>query len=337
MKLSERINAFAELGDKLLNWKGSSYEEMLSNAYQQNAWFTTENTDFAIKSIINLLDKDKLIQWVNNYLISENRSTKKVGIVMAGNIPLVGFHDFLAILISGHAIQIKPSSQDEYLPKIITKMLIESNKEFSNHIEFVDILKDFDAVIATGSDNSARYFEYYFSKYPHIIRKNRTSIAIINGNETNDAYEKLGDDIFRYFGLGCRNISKIYIPENFNLEHLLPQFNKWHGVIDHHKYANNYDYNRSIFLLNQTIHLDTGFLLLTESQDLVSPLSVLYYEKYTNQEELNSKIKEIDHKLQCVVSQENTFAQKISFGETQKPTLWDYADNVDTMDFLANL
>jgi hypothetical protein len=180
-------------------------------------------------------------------------------------------------------------------------------------------------VIATGSDNTARYFEYYFRTKPHIIRKNRSSIAVLTGNETDDQLIALGKDVFSYFGLGCRNVSKLVVPEGYDFTRPLRLWEVYHDVSNHHKYVNNYDYNKSILLINGTHHFDNGFALLTPNEALVSPISVLYY---ATSADLASD------KIQCIVG---SGANYIPFGTTQEPTLTDYADNVDTLKFLTGL
>jgi hypothetical protein len=249
---------------------------------------------------------------------------------MAGNIPLVGFHDFLTVLISGNNLIAKTSSKDPDLILFISKILAGINPEFTRMIHFTDgTLKGFDAVIATGSDNSARYFEYYFGKYPHIIRKNRNSIAIIDGSESDDDLKALGDDIFSYFGLGCRNVSKIYIPEGYDLNRMTCCWSSFEPLRHHSKYANNYDFSKAVFIVNREEFSDTGFLLMKESTSLSSPVAVLYFECYPSNENLNIITETISEKIQCIAGNEHT-----PFGRTQSPQLWDYADKVDTMEFL---
>ena len=336
MKLSERIDAFNKLGNRLNNLSNEDSEKLLEEAQYKNPWFVTENVEYTLNHIINSLKKENLENWLNPYDLEEVNG-KKVGVVMAGNLPFVGFHDYLSVLISGHHLLAKLSHQDDFLPKKMTEYLLEVSPGFEDKIKFVDRLNDFDAVIATGSDNTSRYFEYYFSKYPHIIRKNRTSVAVISGEEDNDIFKDLGEDIFRYFGLGCRNVSKMYLPENFPIQNIIEKWDHWKEIINHHKYANNYDYNKAVFLMNQTHHLDNGFCLLQENSDLFSPLSVIYYEYYQNPKDLNDKLIYWREKIQCIVSDNAWYPESIRFGMAQKPALWDYADNIDTMKFLADI
>jgi hypothetical protein len=256
---------------------------------------------------------------------------------MAGNIPLVGFHDFLSVLISGNKALVKLSSNDTILLPYLTKVLFSIEPEFEDLIEFTDEkFIDFDGVIATGSNNTARYFEYYFGKYPNIIRKNRNSVAVLTGNESTEQLELLANDIFRYFGLGCRNVSKIYIPEDYNFDPFFKAMYSWRHVINQNKYMNNYDYNKAVYLMSNIPLLDNEFMLLKEDKSLSSPISILYYEYYSSMEELTSLIEVSREQIQCVVS-ECGMPGEVPFGTTQSPSLWDYADGVDTMEFLLNL
>jgi hypothetical protein len=256
---------------------------------------------------------------------------------MAGNIPLVGFHDFLSVLISGHFLLAKLSSDDDVLMRKLANMLVAIEPAFANNFEFVDLLKEADAIIATGSDNTARYFEYYFSKRPHIIRKNRTSVGILTGHEETEDLRNLGEDIFRYYGLGCRNVSKVFVPEGYTFDKLFEANEHRQNILEHHKYHNNYDYNKSILLVNREPHFDNGFLLITPSQQLVSPISVLFYETFSSLHDLRAKLTAVKDKLQCVVSAHGWLEGSIPFGQAQCPMVWDYADGVDTLNFLQKL
>jgi Acyl-CoA reductase (LuxC). len=285
----------------------------------------------ALKGITKLLNPTSLVPWASSYHFGE---TKSVGVAMAGNIPLVGFHDFLCVLMAGHRIHIKMSSQDSVLLQFIMDELVKIQPDFSDRIVIADKLKNLDAVIATGSDNTARYFEYYFRNIPHIIRKNRSSCAIIMGEEPQDELKKLSVDVFSYFGLGCRNVAKVFVPAGYKVTLLLDAWADLKDIIHHHKYANNYDYQKSILLVNQVPFYDNGFVLLTANSQLVSPISVLYYEDYNDLEDLNTKIKSIEAKTQCIVSANGWFQGSERFGEAQFPSLTDYADQIDTMSFL---
>ena len=307
----------------------------ITSAKTYNGWFEQKQVRRALGALSGWLKPDVLKEWSAKYKWSDGPKT--VAIVMAGNIPLVGFHDFVCTLLSGHHIIVKLSSEDKVLLPLIVKMLINLNPIFGQLISFTQSrMKDFDAVIATGSDNTSRYFNYYFSKYPHIIRKNRNSVAILSGNETKEELYSLGDDVFAYYGLGCRNVSKLYVPTEYNFEMLFEAFYKFKDVIDNKKYANNFDYYRALFLMGGNEMLENGFLLLREDLSLSSPISMLHYEFYDDLDDLKEHLIAKSNQIQCVVSTfdiENSF----DFGQAQIPAIDDYADGVDTMEFLMNL
>jgi hypothetical protein len=334
MRIDERIASFEKLGNYLSAIDEGTKQQLIVKAGNENAWFTPESIQLALGGVIGYLQGKDLKDWVSKYKLTPE-SKKVVAIVMAGNIPLVGFHDFLSVLISGHSVQLKLSSKDSTLIRFIIEKLVDLEPRFEARIEIVERLKNFDAVIATGSDNSARYFHYYFGKYKHIIRKNRTSCAVVTGKETIEELTQLGRDVFQYFGLGCRNVSKIFLPKNYDIIHLLNTWAPYSWVMNHHKYHNNYEYQKSILLVNSVPHLDSGFLLLQESEKLVSPISVLFYEYYDDEGDLALKLNEAKDKLQCVVGK--ITADAIPFGQAQSPRLWDYADQIDTLKFLENL
>lgn len=332
MNTQERIFLMAQLGDYLLN-NDAPLKDVKQNAERENPWFVPESIDLAIKNIsTDLLKKDLLEKWAALYNIPyENKINKTVGIVMAGNIPLVGFHDLLCVFISGHKAIIKPSSKDIVLVKHITDKLEEWNNETKQYISFAENLKGCDAYIATGSNNSGRYFEYYFGKYPHIIRRNRTSVAVLEGNETREELDLLADDIQLYFGLGCRNVTKLYVPEGYDFIPLLTALKKYDDYFSFHKYKNNYDYQLALLLLNNKKYLSTGALLLSENASLFSPVSEVHYEYYKNKNEVIASL--INNKdVQCIIGKD-----LIPFGQSQNPRLTDYADGVDTMQFLCGL
>jgi len=339
MLIQDRINAFSSLGKTLAEKLGNgSLDAIINRAYNENKWFTPENIQYALQSIIrNYLDEGKIKKWLSAYSLPEDHIPMKIGLVPAGNIPLVGWHDIMCILISGNGAQIKLSAKDKVLPELLLRELIAIAPEFERHIEYVNQLKGFDAIIATGSNNTSRYFEYYFGKYPHIIRANRNSAAILEGNETEEDLHNLGKDVFTYFGLGCRNVSMLYIPEGYNFEKMFTAFNEWDWLFNNHKYRNNYDYNKSLFLLNKEPHLDNGFLLLKESQQPASAVATLHYSHYSSFDQLQEIIHPQRSKFQCLVGKQDLSYSEISFGKTQEPELWDYADNIDTMDFLLRL
>jgi hypothetical protein len=256
---------------------------------------------------------------------------------MAGNIPLVGFHDMLCVLISGHIFLGKMSSKDDQILKTIAEILIAINPEFNELINFTDKLSNFDAIIATGSNNTSRYFESFFKNYPHIIRKNRNSIAILNGKETQDELYKLADDIFLYFGLGCRNISKLFVPKEYNFDNFLDAIKHYQNIITNKKYFNNYKYNKSILQINKTPHIDNGFMLLKEDYAISSPISTIYYKEYINILDLKKIVNQSLDNIQCIVTNNNHFNNAVKFGQAQKPELWDYSDNVDTLNFMIQI
>jgi hypothetical protein len=338
MTLNERIESFSELGKILrdsLESKKTSYssdlDNLIKNQQFRNAWFTPENVIMAIKAIADELSIENLKKWTDQYTIPDSdENNMNIGIVMAGNIPLAGFHDFLTVLITGHSLTAKTSSKDPDLIKFISNILCSINPEFKNRILITDgLLKDFDAVIATGSDNSSRYFEYYFGKYPHIIRKNRNSIAIIDGRETEEELIRLGSDVFSYFGLGCRSVSKIYLPIGYDVVKLTHNWVEFNQAINHNKYANNYDYSKAVFIVNKDEFIDSGYLLLKKSAGISSPVAVLYYDFYDSLITLYAEVEKHRSKIQCIVSRND-----IPFGRAQLPHLWDYADGTDTVDFL---
>lgn len=332
MTLEQRISAFVKLGNHLSHLSDEAFETLALNARNENPWFTAENVKRSLTGITQYLQEDKLRKWTSAYTLNPAKP-KEVALVLAGNIPLVGFHDLLCVLISGHHAQVKLSSKDSKLIQYLIKHLIWLEPAFEQAIIVKENkLENFDAVIATGSDNSARYFEYYFGKYPNIIRKNRSSCVILTGNESVEEIDALGEDIFSYFGLGCRNVSKAFVPKGYDLAKILSRWEAYKDIIHHHKYCNNYDYQKSILLVNLIPFLDNGFILLQENQKLVSPISVLYYEYYTDQLDLENKLKEYSEKIQCIVGTQKPAT--LPFGSAQYPEVWDYADNVDTLKFL---
>lgn len=346
MKIDHRIEAFSTLGGVLEQigkekaFKADShdlesFEQAFDKALASNAWFTPESVFSMLQSIGESMKTEELARWTKMYDLDAMQEPKCIAVVMAGNIPAVGFHDFLSVLMAGHTIQAKLSSDDKFLIPAIADLLIRIEPAFSDKISFTDEkIKDFDAVIATGSNNTSRYFNYYFGKYPHIIRKNRHALAVLTGNETVAELKALGDDIFMYYGLGCRNISRLFVPEGYDLKTFFEAIEEFSSVGDHHKYRNNYDYNKSVYLINGDPHFDNGFLLLKEDHAMTSPVSVLHYERYQSAEELNAFIAGNTENIQCVVSVSDDIPQGIPPGTAQYPNLWDYADGVDTMEFL---
>ena len=352
MSQSEIKSSFIELGNFLRqfsedgNVKSVSvlqndllfddFANLITLSQSHNGWFTPEHVLFSIQSWAKALTEDNLNQWLSNYDFSKIEP-KKVGLVLAGNIPLVGFHDFLSVLISGHDVLVKTSSNDQHLLKFLAKYLIAIQPELNSKITFVEgKLEGFDAVIATGSNNTARYFEFYFKDKPSIIRKNRNSVAVLNGTETFEDLVGLGEDIFRYFGLGCRNVSKLFVPKGYNFDNFFKAMYEYRDVIQYEKYANNYDYNKAVFLMSNFQLLDNEFLTIKEDVSYASPISSVFYEFYENLEEIKSRLNADAEQIQCVVSN-NLIENSVAFGQTQQPKLWDYADNVDTLAFLNSL
>ena len=336
--LFDRISAFVQLGIRISNLSEEEKFPIFRQAENQNAWFTQRSIEQALEGIRLMLDAQALEKWLSSYKFFNPRSPKQVGLMLSGNIPAVGFHDLLSVLIAGHTACVKLSSQDAALPLWLIQELKSIEPRFSDRIQIEEMLKNKQAYIATGSDNSARYFNYYFGKYPHLIRSNRTSVAILQGDESTADLQALGADIFDYFGLGCRNVSKVFVKNQGQLTDLLDALESFASVANHHKYFNNYEYNKSIYLVNGTPHLDNGFLLLKESADLVSPIGVLFYEIYEDDLELQSKLLTLASQIQCVVGSSSLgIPGIIPFGQTQCPAPWDYADGVDTLQFLSEL
>lgn len=345
MTQHEYINAFTALGTFLSQFRETNnsnepeqadFENLILGSAHFNGWFVEENVRSAVAGIAHMLEKDKLEKWLASYTFTENVNPKRVGVIMAGNIPIVGFHDFLCVLISGNTCVAKLSSQDNRLLKAVAAKLVAIEPRFKDRIIFEDgKLENIDSVIATGSNNTSRYFEYYFGKYPNIIRKNRNSVAVLTGDETPEQLIKLGDDIFMYFGLGCRNVSKLYVPEGYNFDNFFNAMESRKKIVFHSKYANNYDYNKAILLVGKQLHFDNGFLLLKEDEALSTPVSRLNYSFYKDINAVKAELETRKNEIQCVVSANpSQFNSGVSFGESQKPELWDYADGVDTMQFL---
>ena len=347
MNLNDRIELVSELGQFFKKYLDTNYdntnddkliafEKTIQQGKLNNPWFTDQNMKVNLSYWAEKLNKYDLTQWMNNY-DTMNVSSKSVAIIMAGNIPLVGFHDFLSVFLCGHNSIIKLSSNDKHILPFLTNLMISINNELSKKIIYIEgKLQGYDAVIATGSNNTSRYFEYYFKNKKSIIRKNRNSIAVLDGSENEDDLSLLGDDIFTYFGLGCRSISKLYVPENYCFDLFFNSIFKWNDLINSHKYANNYDYNKAIYLMSEYKFLDNGFFIIKEGSELHSPISTINYEFYNDISTLKQKIKDDEKDIQCIVS--NTeIENKINFGETQKPSLSQYADNIDVVEFLLTI
>lgn len=349
--MENRIKAIASLGNFLSQFQTDgmvkkdnvlhndlffdAFKMQIDRAVEFNGWFTKDNVLHAFYNWSKILNKSNLEQWVSSYYLN-NTVPKHIAVIMAGNIPLVGFHDFLSVLVSGHRLLVKQSSSDSYFLPLIAKYLEKTAPEFLGKISFTeDKLQNFDAVIATGSNNTARYFDYYFGKHPNIIRQNRNSVAILTGNESQQDLFLLGEDIFRYFGLGCRSVSKICIPKGYDFDAFFKAILPYHEVIHYKKYENNYDYNKAVYLMSQFKILENGFLMLKEDNSYASPIATLFYETYEDLAQLEQKLEADKDAIQCMVG--NVFSDCIAFGSTQKPQLWDYADGVDTLRFLEGL
>jgi hypothetical protein len=340
MTLTERINILDQLGKRLLAPEIELHEAVLRMTANNNAWFTIENQKKAIYEIAtHFLNKEKLENWVKNYVFTDGSAPKRVGLVLAGNIPLVGFHDILCIFISGNISKIKLSDKDPFWLPYILGIMKDIDSNIADYFEITEgFLKNFDAVIATGSNNSARYFESYFGKYPHIIRKNRNAVAILRGSETAVNLALLGEDVFTYFGLGCRNVSKVFVPRYYNFHPLLEAFHEYRDIVNHDKYKNNFDYNFTLLILNKIKHEANGCILMREAAEIASPIAVLYFEYYDDLTDLKINLWQKRDEIQLIVAKEKVEGMPtFYFGEAQKPSLSDYADGVDTMKFLLSL
>ena len=331
MNLEERITIMGKLGRYLME-NDDKLNKVKQKAYQKNKWFTEEFINYSFKNISeNYLDEQILKNWVSYYHIDDNIQSQNIGVVMAGNIPLVGFHDFLSVFIAGHQQFIKLSDKDDVLPAHIFNKLKEWNPKISSLIMTSELLKDCDAYIATGSNNSARYFHHYFGKYPSVIRNNKTSVAVLSGDETREQLSSLADDVYFYFGLGCRNVTKLLVPENYNFEMLLSAFKKYDYFADLTKYRNNYDYNLALLIMNNKYYMANESIILSENENIFSPVSVLHYSFYPNENNLFEQLKN-DENIQCIVGK-----GYVPFGKAQRPRIFDYADGIDTMEFLLSL
>lgn len=352
MTLETKKNVFVELGKFLNQFSENNtvkkntilgndlffndFIDLIKLSQSHNGWYTPEQVYFSIRSWSEALTEENLNQWLSAYDFQIAES-KNIALILAGNIPLVGFHDFLSVLITGHKVLIKTSSNDQHLLPFLAKYIIAIEPELANSIHFVDgKLENFDAVIATGSNNTARYFEYYFKDKPSIIRKSRNSVAVLTGKETKEQLTALGEDIFRYFGLGCRNVSKLFVPKDYSFVAFFEAIFEYQDVVHYEKYANNYDYNKAVFLMSNFKLLDNGFLTLKEDKSHASPISSVFYEYYTTSNDLQIRLQSESEQIQCVVS-DSVIENSIDFGQTQKPALWDYADNVDTISFLLTI
>lgn len=331
--LKNFVEILTELGNQFSAAQNNpEWIKCTSDAYMYNPWFSLEQQAIAFNSWSEALKTEKVETWIKD--IKPSTEPKKVGIIMAGNIPMVGLHDLLCVLISGNNAVVKLSSQDETLMKRVIQSLIEIEPLLESRITITERLNGLDGLIATGSNNSARYFEYYFKNVPHIIRKNRNSVAVITGNETEEEKYNLGKDIFTYYGMGCRNVTHLFLPKDYDLVNLIPSFHAFEEVVNHNKYANNYTYHKAILLMNLTPHIDTGYLLMREDAKIYAPVSILNYTYYDNESHLQNMLDDEKNNIQCICGTDTKY---IPFGKSQFPELTDYADGVNTFEFLANI
>ncbi|HNQ68584.1 MAG TPA: hypothetical protein PKN32_09405 [Bacteroidales bacterium] len=341
MRLRERVEILHTLGKELEDiLKNPDLHNFpgYKNIYESNLWFTEEFVKFALTEWSYNLNLTQLNEWLSNYNISDNKNHKTLGIVMAGNIPLVGFHDLICGFLCGLKLKIKVSSKDKCLTEwIIERINSKIQDDESKIIMLKDFLSDFDAVIATGSNNTNRYFEYYFSDYPKILRKNRNSVAILSGTETEKYLENLADDIFVYFGLGCRNVSKIYVPESYDFNLLAKAFLKYSYLKDHAKYGNNLEYQYAIISMNKILHVNYENLFLVENKSFAAPIGIVNFEYYRDIKNVENELTEKAEELQCVVTNNKDFKGALQFGQTQHPLLNNYADNIDTIEFILKV
>jgi len=346
MHYKQRLDAIVFLGEILRTRNAENWSAEITKAYQENQWFTPENQLKAFKGLGDMLTEENITKWMEKYQLPENNSSKKIGLIMAGNIPLVGLHDLVCCILAGHSVVVKMSSDDKILLPALLKLLEEKFPQINAMIEMVDKLTTYDAVVATGSNNTATHFEYYFKHVPLLIRKNKHSVAILNGEETEQDFLKLGDDLFSYFGLGCRNVSKLYVPKNFDYPLFYRSIECFTDIKNHNKYANNHTYHKAINLMNLVKIYDNDFLILNESTQVSTPVAVCHYEFYEDEKQLNELLERDARYIQCMVTSEsNTFkvqnkelaSRSFKFGQAQSPKPWDYADGVDTLAWLINL
>lgn len=332
MRLEQRVDLLERLREYMVS-DTDEWREIINRAHRENGWFIPEFIQLSIENITNnYLHPDQIHSLIKHYNIpSELPAEKTVGLVLAGNIPLVGFHDFLSVFLSGHRQMIKPSSKDSVLLNHLANLLYNWDDEVRTLVTFSDMLKGADAYIATGSNTTSRYFDYYFKKYPHIIRRNRTSVAILSGDETPEELSALADDVYQYFGLGCRNVTKINVPEGYDFVPLLDSFNKYHHLADHNKYRNNYDYQLALLIINKQYYMTNGSIILREDPSPFSAISRLNFEYYSDRQKV---VEDLAHNpdIQCVVGRDN-----VPFGNAQRPFITDYADGIDTLQFLLAL
>jgi len=337
LNFPSRLQTFQKLGEQISNLLQTGFfDAVIKQQSIENKWFTEENGCFALTAIANMLDKkscEAFFQKYQNYFQKEQK-TQKIAVISAGNIPCAAFHDFFGILVSGNQCIGKLSSQDALLLPFLSKILVQIAPEFEEKIAFVEKLSKFDKIIATGSNNSARYFEYYFKDKPMLLRKNRNSIAILTGDETEEDLRKLSVDVFQYFGLGCRSVSKLYVPKNYNFSKLIDILQeKSNSLLLHNGYVNNYEYHRAVYALNQISFYDANSFLLIKNQEIASPIGVVYYEEYETINDVLSTILFQKNNIQCIISKSSDVEKGIAFGNAQYPSLFDYPDKEDILLF----
>ncbi len=347
MNLKERIEAFIKLGEEISNVLnhqaitsgGKKLDALIPEIHHRNGWFTEQNVIHRLQILSEGLSSQRMTSWIEGYSINENNKHKTVGVILAGNIPMVGFDDFRCVLISGNKFIGKLASDDILLMPLLNEILIEIEPRFSEFVEFTEgPLRGIDAIIATGSNNSAEYFKHFFSKYPNIIRGNRNGVAVLTGKESGEELSRLGEDIFRYFGLGCRNVTKLFVPENYNFNLFFESIYPWGStILQNNKYMNNYDYHKTLYLLSSIPLLDNNFLLIKEDAGISSPPGVLFYEYYYSKEDLNTKLSNLEDKIQCLIGNSRDIKNSIQIGNSQKTGPLDYADGVDVLKFLIEL
>jgi len=345
LHLNERIKSLVALGTVLESQlaqikksKTGELDSLITNVGIQNPWFTREAVIQSLTAIQGWLTYEELNKWIAPYYLGEPVTIKRIAVIMAGNIPMVNFHDFLSVIITGHVFIGKLSSQDKLLLPWMAGELVKINEGWKEQIKFTyERLSDFDAVIATGSTNTSRYFEHYFGKYPNIIRRNRQSLAVLTGNESKEEILKLHNDIFQYYGMGCRNVSMLWVPQEYDFKHLFDTWQELPKPTDHNKYLNNYDYYRSFYLVNQQPFYDTGYVSVLMNESLASPVSVIHYMIYRDVEEVKKFVENNSGNIQCIVAQNGLISSSVEFGKAQDPGLNDYPDGVDIIQFLLAL
>ncbi len=349
MHINDRIEKIIWLGEFIRehfnNYLHSEFSDLhkkltdaIINEKYNNPWFTENNIEYSLKHWGELLKTENVLNWIKLYHLQTTKKQKNILIIAAGNIPLVSFHDVLCVFLTGNRSIVKLSSKDKNLLKLLVEIWSTKYSDIKQMITFTEhTVKNFDAVITTGSNESLKYFESYFGKYPHIFRGHRNSIAILDGTESQTDLQNLSDDVFLYFGLGCRSVSKIFVPQNYDFDFLINSFKKWEHIFYHNYYLNNFEYQKTIYLLNKTPFIDGGFFMLKESENFSSPIGVIFYEYYSDISILAQKIKALSSQIQCIVYKENKYLKTVKFGSSQSPTLWDYADDIDVVNFLISI